>query len=153
MLRSVDVASVSISRTMRCWVTGRPKCFPRVSAALMPAVTRSLMSEDSSSAMAPMIVNIARTHRAVGIHLILDADEAHAEMVEFFQRRQQMARAARKAIEFPDQHAVDLAVSGRRHQGAEVRATLPTARHSDIAVILNDIETSLRGVSTKTVIL
>ena len=30
------------------------------SAALIPAVTRSLMSDDSSSAMAPMMVNIAR---------------------------------------------------------------------------------------------
>ena len=28
MLRSVDVASVSISRDTRCWVAGRPKCFP-----------------------------------------------------------------------------------------------------------------------------
>ena len=60
MLRLVDVASASISLTTRCGVAGRPKCFPRVSAALMPAVTRSLMSEDSSSAIAPMMVNIAR---------------------------------------------------------------------------------------------
>jgi hypothetical protein len=32
----------------------------RASAARIPAVTRSLISEDSSSAMAPMMVNIAR---------------------------------------------------------------------------------------------
>jgi hypothetical protein len=38
--------------------------------------------------------------------LIPDADEAHANMVEFFKRRQQMARAACREIEFPDQHAV-----------------------------------------------
>ena len=93
----------------------------------MPAVTRSLMSEDFQFGHGADDSEHCSTHRAVGIYLILDADEAHAEMVEFFQRRQQMARAARKAIEFPDQHAVDLAVSGRRHQGAEVRATLPTA--------------------------
>jgi hypothetical protein len=48
-------------------------------------------------------------------------------MVEFFQRRQQMARAAREAIEFPDQHAVDLAVSGSRHQSIELGAALPAA--------------------------
>ena len=60
MLRSVDVASASISPMTRCGVAGRPRCLPRASAALMPAVTRSLISDDSSSAMAPMMVNIAR---------------------------------------------------------------------------------------------
>ena len=45
------MASVSISRMMRCWVAGRPKCFPRISAAIIPAITRSLMSEDSSSTL------------------------------------------------------------------------------------------------------
>ena len=124
MLRSVAVASASISLTMRRFVAGRPRCLPRASAALIPAVTRSLMSDDSSSAIAPMMVNIYRT---VGVHLILNADEADAEMVEFFQGREQMARASREAIEFPDQHAVDLAVSGRRHQAVELGAALPTA--------------------------
>ena len=37
---------------------GRDAC--RAAAAFMPAVTRSLISEDSSSAMAAMIVNMAR---------------------------------------------------------------------------------------------
>src|SRR5271165_7078629 len=55
MLRSVEVASASISLTTRCGMAGRPRCFPRVWADLMPAVTRSLMSEDSSSAMAPIM--------------------------------------------------------------------------------------------------
>src|SRR3954470_12216217 len=96
-----------------------------VAAALMPAVMafadeRGLQfghrADDSEHCSA---------HRAVGIYLILDADEAHAEMVEFFQRRQQMARAARKAIEFPDQHAVDLAVSCNCHQCIKLRAALP----------------------------
>jgi hypothetical protein len=50
-----------------------------------------------------MIVNMARPHRAVGVYLILDADEAHPEMVELFKRYQQVACAARKAVEFPDQ--------------------------------------------------
>ena len=40
MLRPVDAASASISLTMRFDVDGRPRCFPRASAALMPAVTR-----------------------------------------------------------------------------------------------------------------
>ena len=66
-------------------------------------------------------------HGAVGVHLILDADKAHAEMIEFFKRRQQMPGAAREAIEFPDQHAIDFMVSGRRHQGIELRAALPAA--------------------------
>ena len=54
------VASASISLATRGGVPGRPRCRPRASAALMPAVTRSLMSDDSSSAMAPMMVNMAR---------------------------------------------------------------------------------------------
>ena len=82
----------------------------------MPAVTRSLMSDDSSSAMAPIMVNNRSAHGAVGIDLILYADEAYAEMIELFQRRQQMACAAREAVEFPDEDAVDLSVSCRRHQ-------------------------------------
>jgi len=59
--------------------------------------------------------------------LILDADEAHPEVVELFKRYQQMACAARKAVEFPDQYAVELMASDRRHQGVELRAALPTA--------------------------
>ena len=60
MLRSVVVASATISLTTCCGVGGLPRCFPRASAARIPAVTRSLISDDSSSAIAPMMVNIAR---------------------------------------------------------------------------------------------
>ncbi len=49
MLRSVEMASFSISLTMRSRVAVRPRCLPRTSAALIPAVTRSLMSDGSSS--------------------------------------------------------------------------------------------------------
>ena len=42
------------------WGRWCPRCLPRASGARIPAVTRSLISEDSSSAMAPMMVNIAR---------------------------------------------------------------------------------------------
>jgi flavin-dependent dehydrogenase len=74
----------------------------------MPAVTRSLMSDDSSSAISADDGEHRPTHRAVGVDLILDADEAHTEMVEFLQsRQQQMACAAREAIKFPDQHTID----------------------------------------------
>jgi len=37
MLRLVDSASASISLTIRFGTAGRPRCFPRASAALMPA--------------------------------------------------------------------------------------------------------------------
>ena len=93
----------------------------------MPAVTRSLMSDDFQFGHGADDGEHRPAHGAVGVDLILDADEAHAEMVELLQRRQQMARAAREAIEFPDQHAVDLAVSGGRHQGIELRPALPPA--------------------------
>jgi len=47
-------------RSTKCVdVRGRPTCFPRDFAAAMPAVTRSLMRDDSNSAMAPMMMNIA----------------------------------------------------------------------------------------------
>jgi hypothetical protein len=36
-LRSVEVASASISLTTRCGVLARPRCLPRASAALIPA--------------------------------------------------------------------------------------------------------------------
>jgi hypothetical protein len=57
----------------------------------------------------------------------LDVDEAHPEMVELFERGEQMARAPREAIEFPDQHAVDRAAPGGDHQGVELGPTLPSA--------------------------
>ena len=47
MLRSVELASVSISVTIQLGIVGRPRCFPRASAALMPAVTRSLISDET----------------------------------------------------------------------------------------------------------
>ena len=48
------------------------------------------ISEDSSSAMAPMMVNMARPMGLSVSTSILDADKAHAEMIEFFKRHQQM---------------------------------------------------------------
>src|SRR3954453_14444878 len=39
-------------------------------------------------------------HRAIGVDLILDADKSPPEVVELLERRQQVARAASKAIEF-----------------------------------------------------
>ena len=60
MLRSVEAASASISLMIRLDVAGRPWCFPRASAAFIPGVTRSLICDDYNSAMAPMMVNIAR---------------------------------------------------------------------------------------------
>ena len=66
-------------------------------------------------------------HRAIGVDLILDADEAHAEVVELLERHQQMARAAGEAVKLPDQHAVDLTIPGSGHQGIELRTPLPAA--------------------------
>jgi hypothetical protein len=60
MLRSVEAARLSISLTVRAVTGGRPRCLPPAAAAFMPAVTRSLISDDSNSAMAPMMVNVAR---------------------------------------------------------------------------------------------
>jgi hypothetical protein len=66
-------------------------------------------------------------HRAGGVHLVLHADKANAEVVEFFQRRQKVARAAGEAVELPHQHAVDLLVARGRHQGVKLRPALPAA--------------------------
>ena len=41
-------------------------------------------------------------HGAIDVRLIPDADEAHAEMVEFLERRQQVPRAAREAVKLLD---------------------------------------------------
>ena len=84
------MASASISFTIRFVMAGRPRCLPRASAAL-PA------------------------HGTIGVDLILHADEPNTEMVELFECHEQMARAAGEAVEFPDQHAVDLAVPGGCH--------------------------------------
>jgi hypothetical protein len=64
------------------------------------------------------------THWAVCVDLIPQADEAHPEMIEFFERHQQLAHAACEAIKFPNQNAINLAVSGRRHQGTDRGAAL-----------------------------
>ena len=88
----------------------------------MPAVTRSLMSDDFEFSHGADDGEHRTTHGAVGVDLILDADEAHAQMIEFFQGRQQMACAARETVEFPDQHAVDFSVSGCGHKTIQLRA-------------------------------
>ena len=49
-------------------------------------------------------------HRAAGVHLVLEADESHAEVVEL-----------------PDQHAVDLLVARGCHERVELGPTLPAA--------------------------
>ena len=91
----------------------------------MPAVTRSLMSDDFEFSHGADDGEHRPTHRAVGVDLILNADEAHTEMVEFLQGRQQVACAAREAIKLPDQHTVDFAISCCCHQSIELRAALP----------------------------
>jgi len=93
----------------------------------MPAVTRSLMSDDSSSAMAPMMVNMARP---IGLSVSTwswTLTKRTPRMVELLQRRQQVARAAGEAVELPHQHAVDLLVARGHHQGVELRPALPAA--------------------------
>src|SRR3954453_3068327 len=73
------MARASISLMTRFGMAGRPRCWPRASAARMPAVTRSLMSEDSSSAIAPMMVNIARAcHKVFGVYGSLSLRAAYA---------------------------------------------------------------------------
>src|SRR5271165_1817502 len=73
------------------------------------------------------------SHRAVGVDLILDADEPDPEMVELFQRHQQVTRAAGETVEFPDQHAVEVTTTGGRHQSVELGPTLAAARDSHVA--------------------
>jgi len=91
----------------------------------MPAVTRSLMSDDSCHGANDGEHRTA--HRAVGIDLVLDADEPDPKVVEFLQGRQQVARTAGEAVEFPDQHAVNVAAPGSHHQGVELGPTLAAA--------------------------
>ena len=57
MLRSVESASTLISLTNAGASGGRLRCLPRTAVAFMPALTHSLISEDSLSAMAAIIVN------------------------------------------------------------------------------------------------
>ncbi len=92
-------------------------------------------------------------HRAVGIDLILHADEADAEMVELLERGEQMARAAGEAVELPDQHAVDLAVAGGGHQRVELRPTLLPSGDGGVTIVLDDIEAGTGGVRAQPVIL
>ncbi|MBP2443965.1 hypothetical protein JOH51_001457 [Rhizobium leguminosarum] len=56
--------------------------------------------------------------------LVLQADEAHAEMVEFFERRQEMAGRAGEAVELPDQDTIEFAVAGAGHQGVVLGGAL-----------------------------
>src|ERR671919_150454 len=97
-LNSVLRARRSILATRRGATGGRPSLLPRALAARMPAVTRSPMSDASSSANGTDDREHRSAHRAVRIDLILHADEADAEMFELLERGQQMGGAAREAI-------------------------------------------------------
>ena len=126
MLRSVAVARASISLTMRRLLRDVQMLTARLSS---PHAGGDALADERGLQLGHRADDGEHRppHRTVGVDLILNADEADAEMVEFFQGHQQMARASREAIEFPDQHAVDLAVSGGRHQAVELGAALLAA--------------------------
>ena len=86
----------------------------------MPAVTRSLISDDFKLGHGADDGEHCAPHRAIGVDLILDTDKPDTEMVEFLQSRQQVARAAGKAIELPDQHTIDFPVPSSDHERAQL---------------------------------
>ncbi len=66
-------------------------------------------------------------HGALGIDLVLHADEAHAQMVEFLERGQEVTHGPGEPVKLPDKDTLDLAVAGACHQGVELgTAHLPT---------------------------
>ncbi|MEY9195240.1 hypothetical protein ABIA16_000356 [Sinorhizobium fredii] len=74
-------------------------------------------------------------------------------MVEFFERRQEMAGRAGEAVELPDQDTIKFAVAGAGHQGVELGAPFAAAGNGDVAIFADDGETGALGVSTQAVIL
>lgn len=85
--------------------------------------------------------------------MILDAAEADAEVIELLKGGQKVAGRASEAVEFPDQHAIEIAVSRGRHQGAELGAPFAPAGDGNIQILSDDIEPGAFGVITKAVIL
>ena len=71
MLRSVKVASATISLTICGGVGGLPMCLPRASAARIPAVTRSLISDDLQLGHGADDGEHRPAHGTFGIDLIL----------------------------------------------------------------------------------
>jgi len=55
------------------------------------------------------------TQRAASVDVLLIADELDAERPELLQRQQQMARAASKPVEAPDDDGVELPLTRVRH--------------------------------------
>ncbi len=87
----------------------------------MPAVTRSLINDDFELGHGTDDGEHGAAHWAVRVNLVLDADEANPEVIEFFQRSQEMARVAGKAVELPNQHTVNFVVPSRRHKRIQLR--------------------------------
>ena len=70
---------------------------------------------------------VRRATDGKGVDLVLDANEAHAEVVEFLKGGQKVAGGAGEAVEFPDQDAIDFAIADARHQSVEPGAPLAAA--------------------------
>ena len=62
------------------------------------------------------------SHGAVGVDLVLHADEAHAEMVEFLEGDEEVTHGPGEPVKLPDQDAIELAVARPGHQGLELGA-------------------------------
>ncbi len=66
-------------------------------------------------------------HRRGGVDGLGVADEVHAEVAEFLQGGDQRAQAAREAVVFPDQNAIEAAPARVGHQGIELGRALAAA--------------------------
>ena len=119
----------------------------------MPAVTRSPMSDDFELGHGSDDREHRPAHRAVGIDLILHADEADAEVFELLERGQQMGGAARETIELPDQGTLELPVAGGLHQGIEARTTLLAAGDRDVEIVADDLQAGSFGIAAQPIVL
>ena len=114
MLRLVEAASSLISLTNAGASGGRSRCLPRTAAAFMPALTRSLISEDSNSAYGRDNREHGPAHWAGCVNLILNANKS--QVIEFFKSCQKVARGTGKSVEFPHKYAIELKITNAAHQ-------------------------------------
>src|SRR5207247_9051281 len=86
--------------------------------------------------------------RRCGIDAFVEADKVNAEVVELFQRKYEMSRAAGESIEPSNKHGIDIPSSRIRHQAIKLRPPILRSRNPDVHVLACDVQSpSLRVIS------
>ena len=114
----------------------------------MPARTRSIIRLRSNSAMAPMMITMARPSGPDVSICSRNETNSMFELVEVVQHLEEMPGGAGDPIRGPDQDHIEAAAAGIPHQLIEPRPA-GLAAGDPVGVFVHDLEAALGGHRTQ----